>query len=401
MTSSKNKYLLWGIVAGFVLYIIILVLNPKPIDWSLSFSKDDDLPYGSKILYEQLESVFDSSLLYTCHSPVYNFKSDNKFNDASLMFINISFKPKEPDFSKILNSAKNGNNIFIAASSFSKSFKDSLLFDIDSKINLYPNPKDSINLNFSNSKLKNTVGYTYKKAYSNQFFSSVDTLNSTILGTVNNEKINFIKIKYGNGYFYINLNPFAFTNFNLVQANNYEYAFKSLSYLPYNRNVIWDEYYKEKPRPSNSIVRYILSQKALKYAWYILLFAIVSYLIFGAKRIQRRIPIVTPPKNTTLTFIETIGSLYFKRKNHLDIAQKKFNYFLEFLRTKYLINTSVINNDLISEVSNKLNLPEKTIKKLFSLAERLKMNISYTEEDLEQLSRNIEYIYQKCKHQTD
>ena len=48
MANNKNKYLLWGIVAGFIIYLVILILNPKPVDWSLSFSKDDDIPYSSK-----------------------------------------------------------------------------------------------------------------------------------------------------------------------------------------------------------------------------------------------------------------------------------------------------------------------------------------------------------------
>ncbi|MCW3784974.1 DUF4350 domain-containing protein [Plebeiibacterium sediminum] len=399
MVNNKNKYLLWGIIAGFILYLVILVLNPKPVDWSLSFSKDDDIPYGNKILFNELETVFDSSDIYTCHSPMYNYIDNNRFDeydDASFIFINTGFTPAEIDFNKLLNCVKHGSNIFIVASSFSKNVTDSLNFKVESKINIYTGKNDSINLNFENSKLKNETGYTYRRAYSKNFFSKIDTARSTILGKIKDTGTNFIKVQYGEGHFFINLNPFVFTNFNVLLDNNYEYVFKSLSYLPRNTKVIWDEYYKGKPRPSSSLVRYILSQKALKYAWYILLFAIASYLIFGAKRVQRRIPIVDPPKNTTLTFIETIGRLYFRKKNHLDLAQKKFNYFLEFLRTKYFINTSVINDDFIKETSVKLDLPEKIIKKLFSQAERLKMNISYTEEDLEQLSRNIEFIYQKC-----
>ncbi len=397
MRKQTNKYLLGGIVAGFVIYLIILVISPKPIDWSLSFSKDDNIPYGSEIMFNELKSLFDTDLISTCHSPIYNFNSISEYDEASYIFINTSFNLEKPDFEKILDHVRYGSNVFIAASSFSKEFQDTLSFDIHSDINLYPSVNDSLCLNFLNPVLKDSNTYVYKKAYSDTYFSKLDTINTTLLGTGNGGKINFVKIKYGEGFFFINLNPFSFTNYNLVSGNNYEYAFKALSYLPQHTEVIWDEYYKAKPHPSTSLVRYILSQKALKYAWYILLFAIVSYIVFAAKRKQRKIPIVEPPKNTTLTFIETIGRLYFKRKNHLDIAQKKFNYFLEFLRSRYFINTSVINSAMILETSNKLDIPEKTIKKLFSQAERLKMNISYTEEDLEQLSRNIEFVYQKCK----
>ncbi len=397
MGNKTNKYLFWGITAGFILYLIILIISPKPIDWSLSFSREDDIPYGSKILFEELKTVFDSTNITTSHSPLYNFIKENDSERATYIIINISFHPEKPDLEKILSQVNLGSNVFVSASSFSQDLKDTLKFEVKSNFNIYPSDKDSLVLNLVNPVIKDSLGYIFKKAYSDNYFSKVDTINSVLLGIGNNGKANFIKTKYGKGNLYINLNPYAFTNYNLVTDNNYEYAFKSLSYLPTNTQVIWDEYYKAKPRPSNSLVRYILSQRALKYAWYILLFSVLSYLIFGAKRIQRKIPIVEAPQNTTLTFIETIGRLYFRRKNHLDIAQKKFAYFLEFLRSKYFINTSEINADMISETSNKLDIPEKTIKKLFSQAERLKMNISYTEEDLEQLSRNIEFIYQKCK----
>ena len=398
MSNKKNKYVFGALGFGFVLYLFILIITPKPIDWSLSFSKDDDIPYGSKILFDELKTLFDSSAIYTCHSPLYNFLSGDQFEKADLVIINSSFHPDKTDFDKITSHVKKGNNAFIAASEFSDLVLDSIGFDINTSFNIKNIYNDSITINLVNKTLKSPFGYTYKKAFQNIHFNYYDTLKTTVLGLGNKAKTNFIRVKYGQGNFFINLNPLAYTNFNLVSDINYEYAFKTLSYLPQNNKVIWDEYYKAKPRPSTSLLRYILSQKGLKYAWYILLFTIVTYLVISAKRNQRKIPVINPPRNTTLSFIETIGRLYFKRKNHLDIAQKRFKYFLEFLRTRYFIDTSETNEHLIQEISNKLDIPHKTIKKLFSQAERLRLNASYTEEDLEHFSKNIEYIYQKCKN---
>ncbi len=187
-------------------------------------------------------------------------------------------------------------------------------------------------------------------------------------------------------------NPLSFTNYALLQNDNYECAFKTLSYL-HGNGLIWDEYYKEKFVPGNSIVRYILSEPALRYGWYIILFGVLVYFVFGARRKQRAIPVVGPPVNTSLSFVNTVGRLYFKRENHLDIAQKKFSHFMFFLKTKYYIDTTLGEEELKRAITEKLNVPERILNKLFSLAQRLKMNVDYTEDDLMELSRNIEFIY--------
>ncbi len=396
MGQKSNKYLVISICAGLIVYVAILLVSPAPLDWSLSFSKDDSVPFGCEILFNEFDILFPEDSIKTCHSPIYNFTEDATLFHSNIVYINTEFKPDDVDLNRMLNMVNNGNNIFIAAATISDNVQDSLHFKLDEEVFINLQSVDSTIINFVNPTLKSPWGYTYTKAFQKVTFESYDTLQTTVLGIGDKALTNFVKIKYGHGNFYINCNPLAFTNYNLLVDENYEYAFKALSYLP-KQHVIWDEFYKEKAKPSASVLRYILSQKGLKYAWYILLFGVVTYLIFGGKRKQRAIPVFSAPKNTTLTFIETIGRLYYKRKNHFDIANKKFKYFLEFLRTKYYIDTSALNDDLYKEISEKCNVSLKTIRKLFSQARRLEMSSPYTEEDLEQFSRNIEFVYHRCR----
>jgi len=394
----NNKYLIFGVTLAFMLYIAVLIMAPNPVDWSLSFSNKDKTPFGNFILHNELSQLFPAENIQTTHSPIYNFLNDDKSNNTAIIYINDSFEPDNLDWNKMLEFVNSGNHIFMAAVEFSKAIEDSLGFNIDEDYSFRLTQQDSIKLNFVNRKLRSPWGYFYKRAYHNTYFQSYDTLKTTVLGLGEKAKTNFIKIKYGAGNFFINTNPLAFTNYNLLIKNNYEYAFKSLSYLP-KTSVIWDEYYKQDPPISGSELRYILSEKALRYAWYILLITIATYMIFGAKRRQRIIPIVKPPQNTTLTFIETIGQLYFRKKNHLDIAQKRYTYFLEFLRTKYYIDTANINADLYDEIAEKCDVPIRTIKQLFDIANKLKQVNQISEEDLEQFNKKIEYFYEKCRSQ--
>jgi len=393
MQKTKNSYLWIGIGVVFLLYLFVLVLTPPPIDWQLSYSGDDSIPYGCKILVEQLEKVNPEANFYINNKPVYNY-SEAIYGTSEFVFINQKFTPDKLDWNSLLERVSEGAYVFIAASELSENVMDSLQFDYDEFV-VFDYTLDQLRLNFVNDELKTDSGYVFSKAYQKCYFTDFDTLSTTILGIDEENRVNFIKVDYGEGAFYLNLNPLAFTNFNMLEESNYEYAFKALSYLE-GYNIVWDEYYKEKPRPSTSAVRYILSEEGLRFAWYLALSGLLLYIVFGAKRKQRIIPVFEPPTNTTISFINTIGALYFKRKNHRDIAQKKYNYFLEFLRSRYYIDTSVDEKVLIEEISQKLEIPERSLKKLFSQVQRLKMNASYTEEDLEQFTKNIDFIYQRC-----
>ncbi len=391
-----NKYLLIGFSLALIAYIAALFLTPRPIDWSLSFSNKDKIPYGSSILFAELEQLFSEGEIKTLHSPIYNYSQQTNQNSTSFIYINDYFKPDDLDLNKMLEMVDSGANVFISAVDFSDKVKDTLRFSVDEEVFSTAESKDSTILNFTNPKLKSSKGYTYNKAFHKVYFQSYDTLKTTVLGIDNDTLTNFIRIEYGPGNFFINTNPLAFTNLNLLIGQNYEYAFKCLSYLP-NAAVVWDEHYKQKDAVSGSEFRYILSQKALRYAWYLLLFALLIYMIFGGKRRQRMIPIVKPPQNTSLAFVETIGRLYFRKKVHLNIAKKKYMYFLEFLRTKYYIDTNHLGSEMHKEISEKFEVPNSTVKQLFNMAQRIHQSQSISEEDLIQFDKKIEFFYDRSR----
>src|SRR5690606_30346951 len=122
------------------------------------------------------------------------------------------------------------------------------------------------------------------------YFSKIDTLNTTVLGYQANKesqkRINFIKIPYRTGYFYLHTQPAAFTNFHLLKKDHYQYAESVLSYVP-KGDVFWYTKGQNSESISGSPLRYILSQPALKWALYLSLIGILIFILFNAKRKQR------------------------------------------------------------------------------------------------------------------
>ncbi|MCU4154826.1 DUF4350 domain-containing protein [Carboxylicivirga sp. A043] len=396
MGKRSGNITVIGVPLLVVIVALVLAYSPKPIDWSLSYSKQDTQPYGSKLLFDLLPTLITTADIKTSHGPVHEF-FDETTESSNLVIINKGFYPEPADIEKLEELLFEGHHVFIAAQDFSDNVKDWLNIDYHQSISFNTEFHDSISFNLANRKLQKPLGYWYKKGITNNYFNSYDTLQTSVLGINNSGKTNFIRIKQGEGWLYINLNPQAFTNYQLLKDDNADYAFKCLSYLP-DETILWDEHYKIKNKHlPKSQLSFILNRQPLRLAWYVLLIGIVIFFLFESARRQRVIPIVKPHINSTVTFIETIGRLYFSRKNHLDIAQKRFSYLQEYIRSKYYINTSDMNEDLFQQLSEKSSLPIRAIRQLFELGENLKNRQQISEEDLEQFNRRIEFFYDQCR----
>ncbi len=397
MSKRKSNNLILFVVPILVLMLtFVAVYAPRPIDWTLSYSKKDTKPFGNKLLFDLLPVLMQDEAISTTHSNLIYYLDADIPSNNNFIFINNDVRLIEEDEAMLFDLLDNGNSVFISSQHFEESFKDSLnlkfeLGKVDQILSY-----DSISFNLANRKLKHGFGYWYNEGISNNYFTSYDTLHTTVLGINNMGKTNFIRIKRGNGWLYLNLNPLAFTNYNLLQKDNYEYAFKCLSYLP-KAPTLWDEHYKVGMEQAKSTLSYIFDNTPLRIAYYLLWIVTILFLIFESARRQRVIPIFKAPENSTVNFVETIGRLYFSKKNHLDIAKKKFTYFKEFVRSRYYLSTSQINEELYQQLADKSLISIRSIQQLFEMGENLKRMKKLSEADLEQFNRKIEYFYEQCQ----
>jgi hypothetical protein len=130
-----------------------------------------------------------------------------------------------------------------------------------------------------------------------------------------------------------------------------------LSYLP-SSSIFWDPHikysaYSNKREKQPSIFKFFLEHSSLTWFLFVCLVGVLLFMLFNAKRKQRAIPVIHPLKNTTVAFTQTIASLYLKEQNHKNLVDKKITYFLEKVRTKYLLNTTNLNADFIQNLASK------------------------------------------------
>lgn len=386
-----------GIVISTLLilvYIAIVTSTDKDINWTPTFDETETKPLASKIFFEELENWFPKHSIKKIHSTFYEYHNhivlDSNNYEGNYMSISGYYEIDQPSFNSLLNYIGEGNKAFISAEDFPMYVKDTLQFYTKIKPFEIENTEQKLHLNYSSEQLT----YTSKLPSTGSYIQ--DTLAFRKLGYTNTAKnkneINFIGIPYKKGIFYIHTNPEIFTNYQLLASKNNTYINTVISYLP-EKTVYFNKAVKQDPKLSNSPLRYILSQPPLKWAWYIGLIGITSFILFNSKRRQRIIPIIIPTTNSTVAFIKTLSNLFYESQDYNSIIQKKIIYFLEHVRSHYHLSTDKLDSHFIYKLANKSNNSIDDVHFLINMISNMR-EIKFTSESpLITLNKKTEEFY--------
>lgn len=437
---SKNiKILIFFLVLVLALIIFADSNKSKPINWNPSYGLNDKIPFGLKVFNEESSGLFKNQSLEkfskTPYELFYNTSENYKYEEnippavdttsydtvsdtvtynqeidtvvidtnsyeddtdmanvqvrnnitGTIFSVSDFYKFDDRSTEELLYFVEEGNTVFVSATTMPDILKDTLKFEIKLR-------------NHTDTKLKSTlvnssINFEFDKGATDSYFSKFDKNTTTILGNIHDENYtlpNFVEIKHGNGKFLLHLQPIAFTNYYLLK-NNYKYIESVCSHID-SEKIYWNVEGAEESSISDSPLRFIFSQPALKWAWYISLFGIIFFMIFNAKRRQRVIPISEPIKNTTVEFAKTIGNLYFLEKNHKDIAEKKVVYFLEKIRKEYYLDTTILDETFINRLHQKTSKDKGEIVKAINKINYIKNSSSIAEKDLVELNTLIEKL---------
>lgn len=402
MLKGNRKFIFFLAIALGLLIFVQLVM-PKPVNWYPTFSKRHKIPYGSYILFDYLEDIFPARNVITAQDPIYNILHNRERESSNYIVINESFQPDELDTEELLQFVEQGNNVFIASSYFYGDFSDTLHIGTQRLYWLPFSPKDTaysdkdtLRVNFTNAQIKQERPYEFRKGVMSNYFYSFDSTRTTVLGEDEAGNVNFIKLQWGDGAFYLSSLPRLFTNYHLVFEESHDYAYKALSYLPV-ADVIWDEYYKIGRPIVTTPIRFLLTHPSLRLAYWFLLISVIIYVLVGIKRRQRFIRVIRPFRNTTLDFVDTVGSVYFQAGNHANIAKKKITYFYEYIRNRFHVKTDTLNESLFQRLANLSAVPQEEVATLFHFAASLQGKSTVSADELIQLNTLIEEFQSKSK----
>jgi hypothetical protein len=409
----KVRIFILAAVIAIALIGLVIYFTKKDTkySWMRSYRANDENPYGLTILYELLKRSFHDKEISLLKKPVAQSLIYEKNKVYNYLFIGESYFLDEAGKDKLVEFVRNGNSAFIISSFLPDNLKDQIgLHECSGEEEFYFSVDDKNDFNFFHPALKAEKDYRFNYRirdkvvnYNWHYFPQGDFCNSVLgpLGYSTSDRVNFARLKVGDGYFYFHTNPIAFANIHLIREEGFEYATRTFSHMM-EGDIFWDEFSRVPARSTDnsgneSPLSYILSQQPLAWGWYLALLLLVLYILFFSKRKQRVIPVLESNNNTSIEFTETIGRLYYQQNKHLNLSRQKMKLFLAFIRTRYNLHTTEIDDKFISQLSLKSQVPENEIQAIFKEEKRIIFVHDVDNDTLIRFHNLIENFYNKCK----
>ena len=365
-----------------------------------TFSFRDKKPFGAYVFHNQLQQLYSNN---TIQDKKQHFsKTWQEISDTGSLYINISRNLilSKDDRDAMLSYVSAGNSMFIA----SEYIDEELLTDLRCTERWGRGAIDGWFLDMSytaellDSNMYNDIDrYSYYYLPFSNYFK-FDTGYATILGRNENGDADYIIMYYGKGRFYLHCEPRAFSNYFLLQKENYHYLQNAFAFTKETpEHVFWDDFYNahniKGTDDGKSSLSFLLQFPSMAWAFWLSVVMLLLYILLGSKRRQRIIKVIPPNTNTTVAFTETVGRLYYQQKDNKNIADKMITYFLERIRNQYFLNTSQLNEAFMVSLSRKSSVPQDIVNGLFGTIATIQESEKINNQLLLLLNQQIENFY--------
>jgi len=390
--KSFKIYIGIGVVFLF-LYVLAQLNRPKPVNWQTTFYFNDKIPFGTYILYHEFKQIFPDARVERINKTMRGAFNDTTLNPSNYIIVAKGIQGGETDTKALLKFVSKGNTVFMSANSWSGFLADTLKLSTD-----YSGfDKKTVDINFTNPKIKRVADYRFSNSQVNQYFSSFDTLRARSLGANNDGKSIYLRYKFGGGSLYLFANPYMLTNYGLLNKDCADFVAKSLSYLPQTQYLYWDQYQNHDVAVDESPMRVLLGNDYLRWAYYLSVVTLLLFVVYEMKRRQRIIPIINPLKNATLDFVNVVGRVYYEQRNNADIAAKKIKYLFDYLRSNLQFRTGIDDREFNTLLTQKTGLEPDFIRELTDQIYYTLNQSKLTDQELIILNNLIDKFYAKTK----
>jgi hypothetical protein len=370
-----------------------------------TYSLNDKEPFGTYVLHQQLNQLFYHNNFYVAKKSMQKSFSGNY--DTASLYVNVSknFFLTADERNSMLNFVSNGNSMFIASENIDSNFLKTIGFEQTTTRSLLLD--DLIfSMHYTSVKMQtgifeDTTAFSYYYLPFSNYFSNYPEASAKVLGRNESGAANFIVLFYGKGRFYLHCDPRAFSNYFLLQKENYKYIQYAFSFAPaIPEHIYWDDYYNKRNYPPDetgdrSWLGVLMQYPAMAWAFYLVLSMLALFVLFDSKRRQRIIKPLQPNVNTSVAFTETVGRLYLQKRDNRNIADKMITYFLEHIRNQYFLNTTHLNEEFIDTLSRKSNVPVQQTSKLFHTINEVQQSAEINDQQLLLLNQQIEIFYKQ------
>lgn len=384
----KSFKILIGLFVLLLLFIFYLEANsPEPLDWTPSYQREAKIPLGTKVFFDQLK---ESDFKYEINErPLFELFSKKEKPLKTLFLANNYIPTQGAELDSLLQWVEKGNTLFMATST-APALLDTLGIKISGLVlNDRIEYKPLLSLVNQNFDIGSEKIFNRNQSYF-PYIKEIDTSETIILGQFRPEgdslsdhkQLNFIKVAFGEGEFFVHTMPEVFSNHFLLTQDNERYTSEIMRYFDSSQPLIWDAYYKTGRDVIDSPLHYLLNNESLKITYYLLIISLLIFIIFEGKRKQKAIKIVEPIQNKSYEYVRTIADMYLDKSNHKKIAMLKIDLFLAQIRQNYHLSTQEIDQLFIKNLALKSGQTEEEIVNTFKYIERINTLESISKKDL-------------------
>ncbi len=387
--SRFEKRLILGLVLAILLIAGLEASVPKPTDWSPSYSLDHRKPYGTALVYDQLKDLFPE--VRTVRQPVLDAATQRieevDISEAPVnhVYIDGRFGLDRAATEQLLALLEYGDRVFIAAEDFYDNLADTLNIGTS---RLHWAEDDTSDIRFIGDQRITEGVFHFARKFPGAYFTSYDSTRTRVLAVDGASNPVLLEMAWGEGRIVLCTAPRAFCNYNLIKNDNARFMAAAFSVLPPNP-VLWDEFYKPGHTENRSIMRFVLQEPPLRWAWFLALSLLVLYMILHVRRQQRAIPIVVAPRNASRELAHTIGRLYWHKGDHADLARKMIMHFKDEVRARTYLRTFAYDAATIEHLASKTGRGKDEIAQRLAAFQQRERQPYLTESDLLQLNAQL------------
>ncbi|MFZ1686642.1 MAG: DUF4350 domain-containing protein [Flavobacteriales bacterium] len=385
--TRKEKIIAAMIALLIVLIAVLEALAPKPTDWSASYSRYHDKPFGAELLYERLGDLFDR--IVPVQESIYEVSERRWYEDTAVshLYLNQRFAPEAVDLERLLGMVRAGDQAFIAAEDFGPELSDSLGIGTSSD---WKSWNDTTRLAFQRGLASDTM-FAFPRMGNASYFNDFDTASTTVLCTTNDTNATMLHMRFGSGHFYLCTTPLAFTNYHLLRDANNDFIEAAFARLPRNE-LYWDEFHKVGREGRMTPLRYIIDQPPLRWAYYIALLLVLLYMFVQAKREQRAMPILEPLRNSSREFVGTLGRLYYEKGDHADLARKMIAHFKEDVRNRAYLRGFEYDERTAAHIARRTGMTQDEVANELNAIHDVELLNTISETQLLELSDRLQSL---------
>ena len=406
--ANIAKIILATLIMGLLVYLYLDYNSEEKYNWQPHYKSQSTDPYGTYLFHELLKGSFDEENFNTLKAPLSSSLINDSIVDANYIFIGEEWFYDYDDLDALIEFVRRGNHAYLL-SPYSPYDLLSEMDEISSLVYFGSSRSKSVKMSLddheSDSSIELRYTYNWREISHDWTYAEGEDIllaepEIVALGTIDEDQVNYFKVPIGAGELHFHLTPLVFTNFHLREEQKLAYVNEVLADAKKGA-VYWDAFSNSpsgsSDRPSESPLSYILSQPPLQWAWYIILASGLIYLIFYTKRKQRIIPVMARIPNTSLQFVKTMASMYFHQQATMRIIRHQYQLFLMFVRTKYNISTSQIDDTFSEQLSLKSGIDKHEIEMIHTEMKRLEKLGDVTGKDLIEYNKKTHSFYSNCK----